>query len=256
MASEGAIPEKPAPVEARFDFADHGSRAAEHYRPVRELYAEFADALRSILRLALREEKIKVQAIDARGKSEDSFREKSEKPHDDDANRPKYAGPLADITDLAGVRVIVFLESDVAEVSKLVARVFDVREEFEVDAESGYRGFHLIVALRENRRELLEYQRFAERVAEIQVRTVLQHAWAEIEHGIGYKPKVPIPDAIRRQLRDLSGSLATSDRGLQDVARQVEREQLTGEQLPASGRGATADGPVDPTPSVGGDEVA
>ncbi|HEV7564404.1 MAG TPA: hypothetical protein VGO31_00405 [Microbacteriaceae bacterium] len=256
MASEHerAIPETPASVEAPFDFVDHGSKAVDDYRPVHGIYGEFADALRSILRVALREEQIMVQTIDARGKSIESFQVKAEKPHEDDANRPKYAHPVAGITDLAGVRVIVFLENDVTEVTNLVERVFDVREKLFVDASSGYRGLHLIVALRDNRRELLEYKRFAGRFAEIQIRTVLQHAWAEIEHGIGYKPTVPIPEVIRRQLRDLSGTLGTADHGLQEVASRVEREQIAGELAAQVPEAPTPVGPVEGAQSVAGDE--
>ncbi|HEV3034034.1 MAG TPA: hypothetical protein VGX72_04515 [Solirubrobacteraceae bacterium] len=252
---EGATPGIPAPMEAPFDFSDHGSKAVVQYVPVQGLYGEFADALRSILRVALREEQIDVQTVDRRGKSVDSFRAKAEKPHEDDANRPKYIDPPAEITDLAGVRVIVFLESDVTEVSNLVRRVFDVREMFAVDAPSGYRSLHLTVALREDRYQLLEYKRFVGRPAEIQVRTVLQHAWAEIEHGIGYKPTVPIPEPIRRQLRDLSGTLGTADHGLQGVASQVAREQITGE-IAATAERSAAVGPVEATPTVGGGERA
>jgi putative GTP pyrophosphokinase len=234
MASkdEGSRPEASASGEEPFDFADYGSKALDGYLAVQGLCGEFADSLRSILRVALREEQIAVQTIDARGKSAESFQAKAEKPDPDDANKPKYGDPLGDITDLAGVRVIVFLEKDVSDVRNLVDRVFDVQEERAVDAPSGYRGLHLIVRLRDNRRDLLEYKRFAGRPAEIQVRTVLQHAWAEIEHGVGYKPTSVLPEAIRRQLRNLSGALATADEGLQSVASQVKTEQLEGPQAP------------------------
>ena len=44
-----------------------------------------------------------------------------------------------------------------------------------------------------NRRKLSEYKKFDGLVAEIQIRTVLQHAWAEIEHDIRYKSTSTIP---------------------------------------------------------------
>jgi putative GTP pyrophosphokinase len=250
MASEdkGAIPDPPASAEARFDFAGHGADAVERYLPVQALYEEFAETLCSILRVALREEQIKVQAIEPRAKSVDSFREKAERPHEADANRPKYPDPLAGmagITDLAGVRVVVFLENSVTEVSNLVHKAFDVLEVRPVDAPSGYRSLHLTVALRDDRDQLLEYKRFVGCLAEIQVRTVLQHAWGEVEHGIGYKASVPPPDPIRRELKDLSGSLAGADRVLQRLTLEV-----------ASGRkteSAIAD-PAPSSPSPGGGE--
>jgi ppGpp synthetase/RelA/SpoT-type nucleotidyltranferase len=203
--------------EGTFDFAAHRRDAVDRYAEVRELYEECAQAVRSVLKTALEVEEIGVQSIEARGKSVESFGDKSVRSADD-ANRPKYPDPVDDITDLAGVRVIVFLPDRIDEVGALVEREFDVRERTEVSPGTGYRGVHYLVTFSAKRNGLPEYRRFANRVTEIQVRTVLQHAWSEVEHGIAYKPKAPISDAIRRQLQELAGALSVADRGLQSVA--------------------------------------
>src|ERR1039457_2576997 len=110
-----------APDEA-FDFVAHGQKAVDAYREVRDLFRECAQAVRSVLRAVLDEERTKVQVVEARGKSVQSFRDKAETPDDDDANTPKYSDPLSDITDLAGVRVIVYLLGQVEQVDTLIYR--------------------------------------------------------------------------------------------------------------------------------------
>jgi hypothetical protein len=47
--------------------------------------------------------------------------------------------------------------------------------------------------------------------AEIQIRTVLQHAWASISHALQYKSKADIPDQFVRQLTRIAGLLELSD---------------------------------------------
>ena len=49
--------------------------------------------------------------------------------------------------------------------------------------------------------ELTEY------TFEIQFRTVLQHAWAEIEHDLGYKTEFGIPLDVRREFSRVAGLL-------------------------------------------------
>jgi ppGpp synthetase/RelA/SpoT-type nucleotidyltranferase len=209
--------------EATFDFAGHRRAAGDAYAVVRELYEECAQAVRSVLKVALEVEEIEVQSVEGRGKSLESLAEKAEKPAENDARQPRYPNPLHDITDLAGVRIIVFLIDRVQEVGALIEREFDVREREVVTGATGYRGVHYLVAFSNPRTTLPEYRRFAGRVTEIQVRTVLQHAWAEVEHGIAYKPSGLVSDAVRGQLQDLTGTLSLADRALQSVVAESEQ---------------------------------
>ncbi len=64
---------------------------------------------------------------------------------------------------------------------------------------------------------LPEYERSADSITEIQVRTVLQHAWAEIEHDIQYKSASVIPAEIRRRFMSLAGMLEIADRESQAI---------------------------------------
>jgi putative GTP pyrophosphokinase len=94
------------------------------------------------------------------------------------------------ITDKAGVRVIVFFPRTLAEVEAVLRREFLVVEKVDHTAEAiaqqrlGYLSVHYIVELNAGRLSLPEYRTLRGHRAEIQVRTVMQHYWAEIEHDI------------------------------------------------------------------------
>lgn len=81
----------------------------------------------------------------------------------------------------------------------------------------GYKSVHYLVNLSAARVALPEYERFRSVVFEVQVRTILQHAWAEIEHDIQYKSSASIPRDIRRRFMSLAGLLEIADREFQAI---------------------------------------
>ncbi|MBT7630134.1 MAG: hypothetical protein HN597_10600 [Desulfobacula sp.] len=80
-----------------------------------------------------------------------------------------------------------------------------------------YASIHYLIRLTDDRTKLLEYKRFKNLIAEIQVRTILQHAWAEIEHDIQYKSIDTIPVEIHRRFMSLAGMLEIADREFQAI---------------------------------------
>jgi len=100
----------------------------------------------------------------------------------------------------------------------------------------GYQGVHYLVALREQRTSLPEYKRFGGLIAEIQVRTILQHAWAEIEHDIQYKSVETIPLPLRRRFMSLAGLLEIADREFQAVQDEDERLRAEARALISQGQ--------------------
>ena len=54
-------------------------------------------------------------------------------------------------------------------------------------------------------------------MVELQVRTILQHAWAEIEHDIQYKAVSVLPVQIRRRFATLAGLIEIADREFQAI---------------------------------------
>ena len=59
---------------------------------------------------------------------------------------------------------------------------------------------------------LRENKAFEGLKCEIQIRSVLQHAWAEIEHDLGYKSELTIPKEVRRSFSRLAGLLELGDK--------------------------------------------
>jgi hypothetical protein len=68
-----------------------------------------------------------------------------------------------------------------------------------------------------HRAELPEYAAMAQMRFEIQIRTILQEAWAEIEHQLVYKGEGSAPDDIRRQITRVSALLEVADKEFQEV---------------------------------------
>jgi hypothetical protein len=122
-------------------------------------------------------------------------------------------------------------------------------ESREEEQRLGYQSVHYLVRFSPARCDLPEYRRFAELVTEIQVRTILQHAWAEIEHDIQYKAVAAIPLSIRRRFTSLAGLLEIADREFQTISNddadqrtdarrlidrgELERVEITGDALKA-----------------------
>ncbi|WP_186047398.1 GTP pyrophosphokinase [Burkholderia gladioli] len=135
---------------------------------------------------------------------------------------------ISDITDVCGVRVITYLEGDVRRVCEILEREFSVDVENSIDKSKpvdadrfGYRSVHYVVGHHKNRSKLREYQRFLDCKAEIQVRSILQHAWAEIEHDMGYKTAEEVPAPVKRRFSRLAGLLELADEEFMTIRREL-----------------------------------
>jgi ppGpp synthetase/RelA/SpoT-type nucleotidyltranferase len=145
---------------------------------------------------------LKVHSVGWRLKSRESLSRKLARP---DRN---YTD-LWMLTDLIGVRVITYFADEVDRVGELVEAHLAVEFEHSIDkrrreaTEFGYRSLHYVSRIGGS---LPEGACF-----EMQVRTVLEHAWAEIEHDLGYKATEAIPLGVRRRLSRLAGLLELAD---------------------------------------------
>lgn len=180
-------------------------------------YERFAKEIEHQLRSILEEEKIVCNAIASRVKDRDSLAKKI------DVKLDKYSD-LAEVTDIAGVRVITYYDSDVERVSKIVEREFCVDAENSINKREalgpekfGYCSVHYVVSMSGERLKLPENKGYSGIKCEIQIRTVLQHAWAEIEHDLGYKSEIAVPKDIRRSFSRLAGLLEVADKEFQEI---------------------------------------
>lgn len=228
--------------EPAFDFATHRRAAVDDYQAARRGYEDCAWAVHSVLKTALEVDRIRIHSLEARAKSIDSFGRKAASPSENDSSQPKYSAPLSEITDLSGVRVITFLLDTVEQVNEIIEREFEVLEKstksglLEEGQRLGYQSVHYVVRFSPARCELPEYARFGNYVTEIQVRTILQHAWAEIEHDIQYKAVETIPSSIRRRFTSLAGLVEIADREFQAISDEDESARTDARRLVASGQ--------------------
>jgi len=219
------------PSTTQFDFASFGEDAISAYRPKQRFYENLANMVAIVLEASLNSLGIKVHSVQHRAKDPVSLGRKAATPSEADPNSPKYAEPLKDITDLAGVRVITHFPGTLADIDRVLYEEFDVVERSDKGRELiqeerfGYQSVHYLVRIKIERARLAEYKEFAAAVVEVQVRTILQHAWAEIEHDIQYKSPRTIPSEMRRRLMALAGMLELGDRefqAIQDANKEME----------------------------------
>lgn len=164
------------------------------------------------------------------------FREKGKKSFlkkIEDKKKKKHYSP-DDMTDLAGIRVITLIESDIQKVGDLIHELFNVHKEDSVNkTESlgedkvGYRSVHFVCDIGEAREDLPEWKFLKGRCFEIQVRTALMHAWAEIEHDRGYKLSGKLPSDLARRFSLLSGLLESADLEFNRLTVEIEEYAKT-----------------------------
>lgn len=87
----------------------------------------------------------------------------------------------------------------------------------------GYRSVHYVCDLGERRNGLPEFSGLGGLKFEVQVRTVLQHAWAELAHDRGYKFSVKLPKSLERQLYLYAGMLELADRGFDELSNKIDQ---------------------------------
>jgi putative GTP pyrophosphokinase len=188
---------------------------------VRGRLVDFTNAMNRLISQLLTAAKIDAAPLEARTKTASSFAEKRTR------KRGKYNNPLIQMTDLVGLRIILYYPGDVAAVGDLIEREFaiDWENSYRDDPSNepdrfGYRSDHYIVRLKEPRLTLSEWSPYRDDCAEIQVRTVMQHAWAAVDHRIRYKG-ADLPPDLQRRLYRLSALLEVADgqfASLQDAA--------------------------------------
>lgn len=170
---------------------------------------------------ALSEAGIEVMQVQSRVKDADSAYQK--------ILTKSYHDPFSDITDLVGFRIIVFLEHEIENAAKVLRNFFEVDETNSVDkrfpskvGHMGYRSLHLVCSLGANREYLPEYTGISAQKFEIQIRTALQHAWAEIEHKRNYKSEGALPTELQHRLMRISGTLEMVDSEFSSIATEAE----------------------------------
>jgi putative GTP pyrophosphokinase len=129
------------------------------------------------------------------------------------------APPL--ITDLMGIRIVCPFIEDLLLVENQIKEHFEVtevdrKEHSNTFKEFGYEAIHLLIRIPADIARVRGDT--GSDVAEIQIRTVLQDAWAEVEHEIFYKAEFnPIDTPMKRKLAAVNASLTLADSVFQEI---------------------------------------
>jgi putative GTP pyrophosphokinase len=134
----------------------------------------------------------------------------------DKAARKKYNDPLSEAPDLCGVRVIAFYPTDLIQIEHIILSEFQVDEAVDKSDELGsnrfgYRSNHYIIKLKQEWTGAPNYRGLNEMRAEIQVRTNLMHAWANLSHALSYKSPEQVPEEFQRRIYQLSALFELAD---------------------------------------------
>lgn len=188
------------------EMSEERNKLAQAYTELISKYQQLVKEVTSTLEDRIKASGLKVASVYGRVKTLDSLFSKVE--------RKEYKDPLADICDLAGVRVVCQFTPDLDVMDKLIRGLFEVHEKVDKSAslgfdKMGYQGTHYIVTLRPNHHGA-QYNGLAELKSEIQVRTILQDAWAQISYSLDYKSEASVPERERRELYNVSSLLEVS----------------------------------------------
>jgi len=198
-------------------------KPVEWYTKNRIYYIALAKKVETIVRELLEFNKINSHSVSSRAKSVESYRKK--------ASKEKYKEPPKnEIMDMAGVRVITYTDSDARKISEIIKEGFEIYPEYSVDKTEelgidrvGYRGIHYIANLGKERLKLPENQIFKGYFFEIQIRSILQHAWAEFEHDRNYKFAGILPKELGRRLSLLAANLESTDREFDNLSKDIDK---------------------------------
>ncbi len=243
----------PAPTSEPTPAPDEGPAAAiAAYAAGHPALVETTDRFVELVTQLLDDAGINYLSVTGRAKGVASF---AAKAHRTVGDRWLFPEPLTQITDQVGLRVITYLHRDVAAVADLLGDLLaliddrDMGQETADEGRFGYASRHLLVSVPEVGGLDVD-RRLRGRSAQVQVRTVLQHAWAEFEHATRYKGTIPeeyAPDLDRR-FTLAAGLLELADREFSAI-----HERLRS----AAGAAAVGEAGTDPhDPRISAEELA
>ncbi|MCR5064344.1 MAG: hypothetical protein K6A67_01095 [Bacteroidales bacterium] len=213
----------------------HCEMILDEYRERRQEFEQIKDVVIDTLRQRLDNNHIVVAGLEGRVKTEKSLTGKLE------LKGYKYH-ILDDITDIIGVRIITFFSDEVDVISALVERIFEIDWENSVDKRKmleidrfGYMSLHYICRIpgsiyADPNIPQLNSTRF-----ELQIRSALQHVWANMQHDTGYKSDVEVPVEHQRSLNRLAGILELADEQFSRIRKEINDYRRNVQSLVANG---------------------
>lgn len=209
-------------------------KAEQWYDDNKALHQQFSKEIEDIITKILKANDIPYQSVSHRVKEKESYLNK--------CKNEKYTNPIEEITDLSGIRIIAYTNQDVSDICKILQKEFSVDKSnsgnkadmLETD-KVGYLSVHYILQLNEKRLELSEYKLYKDLKCEVQVRTLLQHAWAEIEHDRNYKFAGVLPKEIKRRFYLVAGVLELMDSEFDKLSKDIDEYEKKAKKAVSKG---------------------
>jgi putative GTP pyrophosphokinase len=204
------------------------------YHKNSQLYDELRIAVEGIIKKILDKEGLEkgkdYALLDGRLKNYRSFIDKMHR--EDEKGKREYSHP-SQLTDIAGIRVVGHILSNVDTLCLLIERFFNIDNNKTVrpsdrlgENQVGYRSINYIAKLNEDIiAKNPQYEKFKDLYFEIQVKTLLDFAWQEIEHDRAYKTSTQFPkkSQIKRKFNLLSGLLEIADDRFEVLSQEVDK---------------------------------
>lgn len=180
----------------------------EEFRRARENFVRLDAVVYEKLCDLVKKSHIKTLSIEHRVKREASLAEKLVRNGD-------WYQKLDDLTDILGTRIICFFNDEVDKLGKMIEESFAIDWKNSSDKRAmikansfGYLSLHYVCYFSKDSGYPEE---ICDKKFEIQIRTILQHTWAAIEHDIGYKSEFGLPREYERGFSRVAGLLELAD---------------------------------------------
>ncbi len=177
--------------------------------------SSFCARTKGLIEASLQDANIRYQSVQARVKTKAKLEKKYLDP-------TKNYTQLDDITDLAGLRVITYYEDELDLVAQVLEREFNIDRKDSVDKRNtepdrfGYRAINYVCCHLDKRIMDVEYKQFAGVKCEIQITSILGHAWSEIEHE-WYDLREAYPDEVKRRFSIIAALFELAGREFVDI---------------------------------------
>lgn len=214
----------------------HCQGILNEYRRMQPVYQRLQEKVMEILSKETKDLGVEVTCLESRIKTEKSLAGKLE------LKGYKYQS-LSTITDILGARIVLFYSADMDKIASMLSNCMVVDWANSIDKRKvrtydsfGYVSVHYICRIPESYYCDPDCPELNQISFEVQVKTALMHVWATIEHDIGYKSAIEIPQKYRRQFSRLAGLLEIADEEFSQIRRNTTEYRRKVSQLVKDGQ--------------------
>ncbi|SCW35801.1 ppGpp synthetase catalytic domain-containing protein (RelA/SpoT-type nucleotidyltranferase) [Ancylobacter rudongensis] len=200
----------------------------EHYAKNLPLYSAAEKSFRNLIQQLTDISEVQHPKVISRLKERDECIKKFSLKYRNEAENTESYKISDYITDIIGVRIVCLYETDMPKIENIIKENFDIisitdKTKLLVgDIRTfGYKGVHFDIKLRKDRYVFPEYKRLEGVQVEVQLRSIVQDAWSEIEHKLRYKKQSP--PLLQRRVVRLAALFELADQEFSTIRDETER---------------------------------